>query len=184
MDNGASSYRRFLSGDKEGLSEIIRQYSDGLIFYINSFVRNITAAEDLTEDVFAELIVKKPKFSGKSTFKTWLYSIARNITLDYLKDYSRFSDVPADEMYDIADDSDPELLYLKEEKKKQIHQSVSKLNPDYCQVLHLVWFEGFTNEEAANIMKKSKRQIENLIYRAKKALKAELGKDGFDYEIL
>ena len=33
-------------------------------------------------------------------------------------------------------------------------------------------------------MKKSKRQIENLIYRAKKALKAELGKDGFDYEIL
>ncbi|MBR6599529.1 MAG: RNA polymerase sigma factor [Oscillospiraceae bacterium] len=184
MDNGASSYRRFLSGDKEGLSEIIRQYSDGLIFYINSFVRNITAAEDLTEDVFAELIVKKPKFSGKSTFKTWLYSIARNITLDYLKHYSRFSDVPADEMYDIADDSDPELLYLKEEQKKQIHQSVSKLNPDYRQVLHLVWFEGFTNEEAANIMKKSKRQIENLIYRAKNALKAELGKDGFDYEIL
>ena len=184
MNNGASSYRRFLSGDKEGLSEIIRQYSDGLIFYINNFVRNISTAEDLTEDVFAELIVKKPKFSEKSTFKTWLYAIARHIALDHLKHYSRFSDVPADEMHDIADYSDPEKLYLKEEQKILVHQSVAKLSPDYRQVIHLVWFEGFTNEEAGNIMRKSKRQIENLLYRAKQALKAELGKDGFDYEIL
>ena len=79
MDNGESSYRRFLAGDDEGLHEIICTYRAGLILYLNSFVQNIHTAEDLTEDTFAELAIKCPKFSGKSSFKTWLYAIARNI---------------------------------------------------------------------------------------------------------
>ena len=46
MDNGASSYRRFRDdGDESGLVEIIRDYKDGLIFYLNSFVGNILTAE-------------------------------------------------------------------------------------------------------------------------------------------
>ncbi|SEK29423.1 hypothetical protein SAMN02910353_00389 [Ruminococcus sp. YRD2003] len=55
MDNGASSYRRFLAGDREGLAEIVREYSDGLILYINSFVKNICVSEELMEDVFVEI---------------------------------------------------------------------------------------------------------------------------------
>ena len=38
MDNGASSYRRFLDGDENGFVELVRDYKDGLILYINSFV--------------------------------------------------------------------------------------------------------------------------------------------------
>lgn len=50
MDNGASSYRRFRDdGDEDGLVEIIKDYKDGLIFYINSFVGNIHTAEELAE---------------------------------------------------------------------------------------------------------------------------------------
>ena len=45
MDNGESSYRRYLSGDDEGLVEIIRDYKDGLILYLNSIVSNIHTAE-------------------------------------------------------------------------------------------------------------------------------------------
>ena len=106
MDNGASSYRRFLAGDNDGLAEIVREYSDGLIFYINSFVRNISTAEEIMEDVFVEIALKKPKFSGKSSFKTWLYTIARNISIDSLKKKSRYSDTPVDEMYDLSDEHD------------------------------------------------------------------------------
>ena len=50
MDNGASSYRRFLDGDDNGFIEIIKDYKDGLILYINNFTRNIFTAEDLAED--------------------------------------------------------------------------------------------------------------------------------------
>ena len=47
MDNGASSYRRFLDGDDKGLEEIVRDYKDGLILYLNSYVSNISVAEEL-----------------------------------------------------------------------------------------------------------------------------------------
>ena len=70
MDNGASSYRRFLAGDDEGLADIIRTYRDGLIFYLNGFVNDIHTAEDLAEDVLVKLAVKKPAFREKSSFKT------------------------------------------------------------------------------------------------------------------
>lgn len=70
MDNGASSYRRFLEGDKDALTEIIREYRDGIVLYVNNFVDNICAAEEIAEDVFVKLYVNKPKFSGKSSFKT------------------------------------------------------------------------------------------------------------------
>ena len=52
MDNGASSYRRFLDGDDEGIVEIIKEYKDGLMLFINRYVDNIHIAEELTEDVF------------------------------------------------------------------------------------------------------------------------------------
>lgn len=48
MDNGASSYRRFLAGDDEGLAEIVREYKDGLILYLNGYVRNLYVAEEFT----------------------------------------------------------------------------------------------------------------------------------------
>ena len=75
MDNGASSYRRFLDGDDKGLAEIVGDFKDGLILYLKGYVNNIFIAEELTEDTFVRLITKKPKYSGKSTFKSWLYAI-------------------------------------------------------------------------------------------------------------
>ena len=78
MENGGNAYRRYLDGDDGGMTEIIRLYKDGLIFYINGFVRDILTAEELTEETFFRLAVKKPKFSGKSSFKTWLYTVGRN----------------------------------------------------------------------------------------------------------
>ena len=52
MDNGASSYRRFLEGDDNGIVEIIKDYKDGLNLFLNQYVNNIYVAEELAEDTF------------------------------------------------------------------------------------------------------------------------------------
>ena len=182
MDNGESSYRRFLAGDDEGLHEIICSYRAGLIFYLNSFVQNIHTAEELTEDTFAELAIKCPKFSGKSSFKTWLYAIARNITAKHLRKYSKLSVVPLESQEYLADEKNLESNYIKTEQKHMMHQALHRLKLEYRQVLYLIYFEEFTTAEAALIMKKSSRQVETLLYNAKKALKSELERSGFDYE--
>ena len=182
MDNGESSYRRFLAGDDEGLHEIICSYRAGLILYLNSFVQNIHTAEDLTEDTFAEIAIKCPKFSGKSSFKTWLYAIGRNITAKHLRKQTKLSVVPLESQEYLADEENLENNHIKSEQKRMVHQALHRLKLEYRQVLYLIYFEEFTNAEAAFIMKKSSRQIESLLYNAKKALKSELERSGFDYE--
>ena len=71
MDNGASSYRRFRDdGDESGLVEIIRDYKDGLILYLNSFVGNIHTAEELAEDTFVLLGIKKRRIYCKKRVRS------------------------------------------------------------------------------------------------------------------
>ena len=184
MDNGASSYRRYLSGDDNAIAEIVAAYKDGLILYLNGYVENIHTAEDLTEDTFFRLVAKKPRFSGRCSFKTWLYTIGRNVALDHLR-RRRGNEIPLDEVENyLAEEADLERAYLREERKRSVHRAMRKLNPDYRQALHLVYFEGFSNGEAAVILRKSERQIRNLLYRARQSLKTELEKEGFSYEEL
>ena len=184
MDNGASSYLRYLDGDDSGLAELIRDHKDGLILYINGITGDFCLAEELMEDTFFKLATKKPRFSGKSSFKTWLYSIARNAALDYLRKRKHLSDTPPDKFYDLSDERDIEQDYLREEQKISLHRAMESLNSDYRQVIYLTFFEGMSNSEAADVMKKSNRQIENLLYRAKIALRSKLEKEGFEYERL
>lgn len=61
MDNGADSYRRFLNGDESGFDEILELYHDNLIYFINRYVKNFTAAEDLAADTFMELLIHKKR---------------------------------------------------------------------------------------------------------------------------
>lgn len=185
MDNGASSYRRYLDGDDTGITEIIRDYKDGLTLYINGYVNNIFIAEDLMEEIFFKLVTKRPRFSGKSSFKTWLYAIARNVTIDHLRHSSKTVNDSIDEYSNfLAEESNVEREYLIKEQKIILHRTMRKLTPEYFQVLYLIYFENFSNAEVTKIMKKNKRQIENLVYRAKNTLKAELKKEDFEYEEL
>ena len=175
MDNGASSYRRFLDGDDKALAEIIRDYSDGLILYLNGIVCDIFVAEDLMEETFYKIITKKPRFNAKYSFKTWLYTIGRNVAIDYLRHNTKHAETSFDDL---------EKLYIIEEQKIVVHRALKKLCIEYRQVLWLLYFEGLTNAEASVVMKKNARQMKNLVYRAKNALKSELDKEGFIYEEL
>ena len=185
MDNGASSYRRFLDGDDKGLAEIVRDYRDGLILYLNGIVNNISVAEELMEDTFFKIITKKPRFNTKYSFKTWLYTIGRNVAIDYLRHNAKQSDTAFDDLENyIRDEYDLEKLYIIEERKITVHRALRKLNTEYRQVLWLLYFDDMPHSDAAVVMKKNTRQMKNLVYRAKNALKSELDKEGFVYEEL
>ncbi len=130
MDNGESSYRRFLMGDDEGLHEIICDYQLGLTLYLNIYVQNIHTAEELVRDTFAELAIKCPKFSGKSSFKTWLYSIGRNIAYKYIRKHKNTKVVPLETISDLEDENNIQENYIKSEQKKIIHKALQALSPD------------------------------------------------------
>ena len=78
MDSGASNYQRYLAGDDDALVALVRDYKDGLLLFLNRYVRNLSLAEELTEDTFFRLVTKRPRFSPHYSFKTWLYTIGRN----------------------------------------------------------------------------------------------------------
>jgi RNA polymerase sigma-70 factor (ECF subfamily) len=184
MDKGELYYRRYLEGDDTALVDMICDYKDGLILYLCGITGNFSLAEEFMEDAFFRIAAKKPRFSGKSSFKTWLFAIARNTAIDNMRKMSHISDKSIDEYDGVADERSIEKEYLREEQKISLHRAMESLNSDYRQVLYLTYFEELSNSETARVMKKSCRQIENLLYRAKQALRSKLEKEGFEYERL
>jgi len=185
MDNGASSYHRFLEGDESGLEELVEAYSDNLIFFINSFINDFALSEDLMSDTFLELIVKKPRFKGDSSFKTYLFKIGRNKAFDYLRKQKRTVTVPFHNAEnEISDVISIENNVLKNDQQKHLNICLENIKQEYREVLHLLYFEEMSYDSVSIIMKKSKKQIENLTYRAKLTLKTTLEKEGFIYEEL
>ena len=184
MDIGVSSYRRFLEGNDEAFVEIIKQYKDSLILYLGSITHDLDIAEDLMEDTFVRIITRKPVYHPTASFKAWLYAIARNIARDWYRKQTKYNTQSIDDISGLTTSDNVEQQYLRSEQKTQLYLALKKINPDYAQVLYFVYFEDFTNSQVAFVMKKSNRQVENLLYRAKRALRLELEKDGFIYERL
>jgi RNA polymerase sigma-70 factor (ECF subfamily) len=179
MDNGASSYRRFLDGDESGLEELLNMYGEHLIYFINGYVKNMSLAEDIMEDTFMELIVHKHRFRGESSFKTYLFRIARNKALNVIKKNKRYEQLDRD----IEDIKRLEDTIIKTEMQKNIRNAMDNIKLDYSVVLELLYFEDMSYDEIGRVLKKSNKQIKNLAYRARIALKEELRKDGVECEI-
>lgn len=184
MDNGAGSYHRFLYGDKDALKEIVSEYRQGLCAYIFGIVKDISVAEDLTEDVFVKLIVKKPQDKGKASFKTWLYTIGRNLALDWIKKNPKGRFVSEEEAEKLlTEEHDFEESFYVKERDAVLHKVLDRLNPEHRRILHLYYFEDFSVEDISKIIRKSRRNTSAVLYRAKQNLKNQLEKENFDYEI-
>lgn len=182
MDNTADNYRRFLEGDDRGIEQIIREYKDGLIMYLHTYVGNLVIAEDLTEDTFVKLVLKRPRLINNAVFKTWLYTIAANVARDYLR-RNKEKEVSLDDCPEVsADEAGLEQSYIRKVEKIALHRTMRKLKWEYQQVLWLIYFEDFSHKEVAKIMKKSVHNVETLAYRARRALKTKLLEEGYDYE--
>ena len=150
MENGASSYHRFLEGDESAFDEIMDAYRESLIFFINRFVRNPAAAEDLAVDVFVELLLHKGRYNFTTSLKTYLFTLGRSRALNYLKRESKFRVIElTDAEAETADYRALEERLIAQEEKIAVNAALNRLPEEYRTVLHLIYFEELSYEEAA-----------------------------------
>ena len=179
MRSGESSYRRYLDGEQAAFDEILTLYRDNLTFFINRYVHDLDAAEDLAIDTFMHLIVHPFRYNFRTPLKTYLFMIARSRALDYLKHRSKITMVELSEVEGtLSDNASLEELILLDERRKTLNQALKQLPEEMQLVVHLVYFEDLTYDDAARVMKKNRKQVANLLYRAKEKLRTMLGKDG------
>lgn len=178
MDHGASSYRRYLLGDEEAFAEIVKDYFDNLTFFIQRYVDDFAAAEDIAMDVFAWLIVHKNRYNFSVSLKTYLFMLGRSRALDYIKHRSKLQTVELSRVADLADQT-PSLedLLLQDARKQALHKALGSLGEEMRLVVHLTYFEDLSADEVAKVLKKSRKQVYNLLYRAKNALRTVLNEE-------
>ena len=179
MRSGESSYRRYLDGDEAAFDEILTLYRDSLTFFINRYVHDLDAAEDLAIDTFMHLIVHRLRYNFRTPLKTYLFMIARSRALDYLKHRGKIAMVELSEVEGtLSDGITLEEMILLDEREQTLNRALTQLPEDMQLAVHLVYFEDLTYDDAAKVMRKSRKQVANLLYRAKEKLRAMLGKDG------
>ena len=179
MDNGASSYRRFLNGDESAFDEIMKELFDNLVFFIDRYVHDIHAAEDIAIDAFSDLVVNKHRYNFKVTLKTYLFMLGRSRALNYIKHRKVINFVELTEADNTSAEQETlEEIILSDERKRIVNNALNSLPDDMRVVVHLIYFEDLSYDEAAKVMKKNRKQVDNLLYRAKKELRIILGKDG------
>ena len=138
-------------------------------------------AEELMMDSFAVIAsgTAKYQYQEGASFKTWLFAVGRNQARMFLRK-KKLLFVSLDETIQLSANS-PETEILAEESRREVYEGMSKIKADYRQVLHLTYFEDMKPEEVAQVMKKSIKQVYNLLSRGKKALREELERMGYHY---
>ena len=177
-------YRRFLSKRRDDDFRVLfLRHKKALILFLYGIVRNYEDAEELMIDAFAEVAAGSSLFSGRSSFKTWLFSIGKKKAFLFLRKSNRMT--AGQEDFRLEDESalSPETELLTDERNRQLYAALSQLHGDYRQVLILLYFEQMSVDQVARVMKKSKKQIYHLAQRGRDALKVQLEKAGFEIEL-
>lgn len=182
-DNGVSSYRRYLQGDPHALEELVRTYSDGLTQYAYLYVHDYAIAEDVMEESFAALILKRKQLPDLLHFKAYLYKIARNKSLDLLRSKKR-RELPLSGYEDALVCADPEEGIADRLRDRTVFEALQKLPQDYRDALYFAYFDGYKIAEICAMTGKSRKKVYNLLARAKAALKEILLKEGIGYDDL
>ena len=104
--------------------------------------------------------------------------LGRSRALNYIKHRKVLNFVELKEEQNGQDEQLLEESVLLDERKKAVSSALAKLPDDMRVAVHLIYFEDLSYDESAKIMKKNRKQVDNLLYRAKGQLRTILGKDG------
>ena len=177
QDRGEESYRRYLDGDESAFEELVELYFEELILFANGYVRDMHASEEIALDSMLELMIHHGRYSFRSSLKTYLFAVARHKAIDRVRKHSRERTVPIDEATGIGEDTLTREVF-RNEVKRRVLGAVDELPPDQRAAVYLVYIEGMSYEEAGNVLKKSRKQMDNLLTKAKRRLRDILGEEG------
>jgi RNA polymerase sigma-70 factor (ECF subfamily) len=177
--SGEELFQRYLSGDENAFEDLVALYSDDLSHFIDGKINDFYETKYLTIEAFGQLAVNGRKFSGQSSLKTYLFTIARNLVAKHLKDRSKNTHISYDEIVETVSliQDAPDVYLEREETREKLLSAMELLIKDYNQVLTLLYFDDMSYLQAGKVMGKSEKQIKNLAHRAKDTLKRILEED-------
>jgi len=186
-DSGIELYRRFLESENKSLSDLeglVRLYGADLTRFIAGYVGNPTDAKDLMMDSFVKLGLSGAIFDNSTALKSYLFTIGKNLALNRWKYNERDRRMlkPIENLLELAAEGDtPEDELIKRERNVQLDRAMNRLKREHREVLRLLYFEGASFTDTGHMMDRTLKQVYNLVYNAKCALKKNLESEGFTY---
>ena len=167
-------------GSVDAFAELSRRYQQRVFRLVYGMTGNRSDADDLTQEAFLTAFKSLPGFNRKSGFYTWLYRIAVNRTLNFLKKRGREKDRtqfdeglrPAD--CGQAEAGAPEALSIRDELDGRIREAVDALPDHFRASFLLVVDQGMSHAEAAAVLGCSENTVSWRMHKARKMLQARL----------
>tara|TARA_B100000287_G_scaffold430510_1_gene485928 strand:+ start:795 stop:1403 length:609 start_codon:yes stop_codon:yes gene_type:complete len=166
--------------DQNAYSEIMKSYKNSIYFTILKMIKNKDDAEDLTIEAFSKAFKNLHKFKKEFTFSTWLFRIATNNTIDFIRKkklattsiHTSLKDEAGQNIeLDIKDSSlNPNEITVKNEKKIIVRQLVNKLPEKYQNLVKLRYFEELSYKEIAQKTNSPLGTIKAQLFRARDLL--------------
>ncbi len=179
--------RRVLEGDVNAFEALVTEHEKGVYAIAQRMTGNAEDAADMTQETFIKAYNSLSAFRGDSKFSVWLYRIATNVCLDFLRSRSRKPTVSLsvedddgeETQLDIADESQsPEQLLERGLTRDAVRRGLKSLSPEYRQILLLREIQGLSYEEIAEALALEVGTVKSRIFRARKRLCAFLLEDG------
>ncbi|MEQ6376230.1 RNA polymerase sigma factor SigX [Bacillaceae bacterium S4-13-58] len=166
---------------QEVFEDLYDKYHHDLFQFLFYMVRNKQLAEDLSQEVYINIIKSYDSFKGNSSEKTWIFSIARHAAIDYFRGQKRRKKHIMD-LFDIGEnspliqDSDPipEEMAVQNEEIKEIYECLEHCTIDQKTVIILRYIQDLSIQETAEILGWSLSKVKTTQHRGMKALRTLL----------
>lgn len=152
------------------IQELYEMYYKDVYVYIYSLCHNESLSEDLTSETFYQVICSLPSFRKDANIKTWIFSIARNVTFKTMK--KRKKEV----CYDVFQDCFVSVTKDYDDRMHQIYELIKQL-PKRDQLIFHMKLQGYSYVEIAEQLKLNPSSVRVIDYRNRKFLKEKIGKE-------
>ncbi|WP_227521509.1 RNA polymerase sigma factor [Bacillus alkalisoli] len=169
---------------KQKVKEWYHEYSDDIYRFILYLTGDNEQAKDLMHDTFLKAYQHAASFQGKTSVKNWLYRIARNVTIDYMRKMKPIKYMLNSFAIFPSNDKCPAQISQLGENEEQLYKSIKKLKAPYQEVIILRKIKELSVQETAEILNWSESKVKTTLHRALQSLKEEMIKEGYTHDAI